>query len=93
MAQVTHIAPADADGKIIGAPVRQPGVIHYPAKAIGLCAGFINARYTTTTEVYPDGPEITDAICNAAQVAAVRAGLDFALAQGASGSPTSMSSM
>jgi len=29
--------------------------------------------------VYPDSPRTTPAQCNAAQVAAVRAGLDFAL--------------
>ena len=28
--KVTHIAPADANGKIIGSPVVAPGVIHYP---------------------------------------------------------------
>ena len=78
---VTHIAPADDDGQIIGSPVMQPGVIHYPNKALGLCAGMTDARFTTTTEVYPDSPRATPAICNAAQVAAVRAGLDFALAQ------------
>ena len=36
-----------------------------------------NARYTTPTEVYPDSPRATPAICNAAQVAAVRAAIDF----------------
>ncbi|MCA9658298.1 MAG: DUF2817 domain-containing protein, partial [Myxococcales bacterium] len=78
---VTHIAPADADGKIIGADVTQPGVINYPFKALGLCAGLTDARFTSTTEVYPDSPQATPAICNAAQVAAVRAALDFALAR------------
>jgi hypothetical protein len=41
-----------------------------------------DAPFTTTTEVYPDSPRATDAICNAAQVAAVRAALDFVLADG-----------
>ncbi|MCR9161336.1 MAG: M14 family metallocarboxypeptidase [Nannocystaceae bacterium] len=76
---VTHIAPPDANGQIIGADVTQPGVIHYPFKALGLCAGLTDARFTTTTEVYPDSPRATDAICNAAQVAAVRGGLQCAL--------------
>lgn len=76
---VTHIAPPDANGQIIGADVTQPGVIHYPFKALGLCAGLTDARFTTTTEVYPDSPRATDAICNAAQVAAVRGGLECAL--------------
>jgi hypothetical protein len=37
------------------------------------------ARYTTTTEVYPDSPHTTPAICNAAQVVAVCAAIDFVL--------------
>ena len=78
---VTHIAPPDADGKIIGAKVVQPGVIEYPAKSLGLCAGVTDARYTTTTEVYPDSPKATPEICNAAQVAAVRGALDHVLAE------------
>lgn len=80
VAQVTHIAPADAQGRIIGSPVVAPGVIEYAFKALGLCAGISDARYTTTTEVYPDSPRATPAQCIAAQVAAVRAAIDFALA-------------
>ncbi len=76
---VTHIAPPDARGQIIGSDVTQHGVIHYPFKALGLCAGVTGARFTTTTEVYPDSPRATPEICNAAQVAAVRAALDYAL--------------
>jgi hypothetical protein len=78
--RVTHIAPADPEGKIIGSPVISPGVIEYPFKSLGLCAGISGARYTTTTEVYPDSPRATAAKCNAAQVAAVRAGIEYALA-------------
>jgi hypothetical protein len=78
---VTHIAPADDNGQIIGSPVTQRGVINYRCKTLGLCAGMTNARFSTTTEVYPDSPKASPAICNAAQVAAVRAALDFALAQ------------
>lgn len=80
VAQITHIAPADAQGRIIGTPVVAPGVIEYPFAQLGLCAGISGARYTTTTEVYPDSPRATPAQCNAAQVAAVRAAIDFALA-------------
>jgi hypothetical protein len=80
VAKVTHIAPADANGEIIGSPVVAPGVINYPVKQLGLCAGITNARFVTTTEVYPDSPRATPAQCNDAQVAAVRAALDFALA-------------
>ena len=80
MAQITHIAPADSRGRIIGSPVVAPGVIEYPFAQLGLCAGISGARYTTTTEVYPDSPRATPVQCNAAQVAAVRAAIDFALA-------------
>lgn len=74
--QVTHIAPADADGKIIGATPTQEGVINYPVKRLGLCAGVTNARYASTTEVYPDSPKVDDRECNRAQVAAVTGALD-----------------
>jgi hypothetical protein len=80
VAEVTHIAPADHDGKIIGSPVVAPGVINYSLRELGLCAGVTNARYTTTTEVYPDSPRATPEQCNEAQVAAVRAAIEFALA-------------
>jgi hypothetical protein len=79
VAKVTHIAPADDKGEIIGSPVVAPGVIEYAYTALGLCAGATNARYTTTTEVYPDSPRATPEQCNAAQAAAVRAAIDFAL--------------
>lgn len=78
VAKVTHIAPADAENKIIGSPVVAPGVINYPLAELGLCAGVTKARYTSTTEVYPDSPRATPARCNDAQVAAVRAAIDFA---------------
>ncbi|MCF7220704.1 M14 family metallopeptidase [Marilutibacter chinensis] len=78
--QVTHIAPADANGRIIGSPVVAHGVIRYPLQALGLCAGITGARFTTTTEVYPDSPRATPQQCNDAQVAAVRAAIDHALA-------------
>ncbi len=78
--QVTHIAPADEAGQIIETDTTQPGVINYPFTELGLCAGVTSARFTTTTEVYPDSPSATPEICIEAQVAALRAGLDFALA-------------
>jgi hypothetical protein len=82
VAKVTHIAPADANGEIIGSPVVAPGVINYPVRDLGLCAGITSARYCTTTEVYPDSPRATPEQCNAAQAAAVCAAIDFALAMG-----------
>ncbi len=80
VAKVTHIAPADADGQIIGSPEVAPGVIEYAVKRLGLCAGITSARYVTTTEVYPDSPKATPQQCNDAQVAAICAAIDFALA-------------
>ncbi len=77
--KVTHIAPADANGCIIGSPVVAPGVIEYPLVKLGLCAGISGARYTTTTEVYPDSPRATPTQCNTAQVTAVRAAITHAL--------------
>ncbi|CDM23969.1 M14 family metallocarboxypeptidase [Castellaniella defragrans] len=79
VAEVTHIAPADAHGEIIGSPVVAPGVIRYALRSLGLCAGITDAPYRTTTEVYPDSPRATPEQCNAAQAAAVRAALDYAL--------------
>lgn len=83
VAKVTHIAPADEHGEIIGSPVISPGVIEYALTSLGLCAGVTRAPYKTTTEVYPDSPRATPEQCNAAQVAAVCAAIDFALAHGA----------
>lgn len=80
VAKVTHIAPADAHGQIIGSPAVAPGVIRYPLSDWALCAGITLAPYKTTTEVYPDSPRATPEQCNAAQVAAVCAAIDFALA-------------
>jgi hypothetical protein len=81
VARVTPIAPPDAAGEIIGCPVVAPGVVDYPVRAYQMCAGVTGARYTTTTEVYPDSPRTSPEICNAAQVAAVCAALDFVLAR------------
>lgn len=78
--KVTHIAPADQNGEIIGSAVVAPGVIRYPLRQLGLCAGMTDARYKTTTEVYPDSPRATAGQCNDAQAAAVCAAIDFALA-------------
>jgi hypothetical protein len=80
VAKITHIAAADRQGEIIGSPMVAPGVINYPLKKLGLCAGVTNAPYKTTTEVYPDSPRTTAEQCNDAQVAAVCAAIDFALA-------------
>ena len=77
--KVTHIAEADGNGEIIGSPVVARGVINYPLESLGLCASVTRAPCRTTTEVYPDSPRATAEQCNAAQVAAVCAGLDYVL--------------
>ncbi len=78
--RVTHIAEPDDQGQIIGCNLAQRGVIEYAFRALGLCAGITEARYTSTTEVYPDSPKVTPEICNAAQVAAVCGAIDYVLA-------------
>lgn len=79
VSQVTHIAAADTSGRLIGVPIEQHGVINYPAGKLGLCAGLTDARYRTTTEVYPDSPRVDDENCIQAQIAAVCGGLDYLL--------------
>lgn len=83
VSQVTHIAPPDKDGKIIGSPVLKPGVIVYAFEKLGLCPGITNALFKTTTEVYPDSPRTTPEECAAAQVTAARTAIDYALQRNA----------
>ena len=80
VAQVTHIAEPDAHGQIIGCPLQSPGVISFAVSQRGLCAAITGARFATTTEVYPDSARTTPEACVAAQVAAVRAAIAYALA-------------
>ena len=75
--QVTHIAEADARGCILGEAVQQHGVINYAKRTLGLCGAMTAARFVTTTEVYPDSPTASPVQCNAAQVAAVNAAIEF----------------
>jgi hypothetical protein len=75
--KITHIAPPDEDGRLIGVPFSQRGVINYATKALSLCTGFSDASYNTTTEVYPDSPRSDDENCILAQVEAITSGLDF----------------
>lgn len=77
--QVTHIAPADHKGEIIGAPMVAEGVILYAARQMGLCAGLTGAKYSVTTEVYPDSSKVTEEDCNRAQVAAITGALNYVL--------------
>ncbi|MBB1397425.1 M14 family metallocarboxypeptidase [Pseudoalteromonas sp. SG44-8] len=79
VANVTQIAPSDENNQLIGVPLEQHGVINYAARELGLCMGFTNAQYVTTTEVYPDSPTATDELCITAQVAAIKGALDHLL--------------
>ena len=76
---VTHIAPPDVNGHIIGEPVKQDGVIEYPVDDLFLCASVTGAKYTSTSEVYPDSPNASQTECNKAQVACVVGGLEFVI--------------
>lgn len=78
--EVTHIAPADASGNIVGLPIAQEGVVNSTSPGKG--KGITNARCATTTEVYPDSKSkpVTGDQCNKAQVAAIVAGLDYIIA-------------
>jgi hypothetical protein len=80
VARVTHIAEPDANGQINESPLQSPGVIEFPVSRWNLCAAITGARFATTTEVYPDSPRTTPDECIAAQVVAVRAAIEFALA-------------
>ena len=77
---VTHIAPTDDNGNILDdLPAVKDGVVLVPAKTLGLCCSVTGGKYTTTTEVYPDSPMVTDEICKQAQVVAITGALDYIL--------------
>lgn len=82
VSKVTHIAPNDSEGKLLGDFASQKGVVNYAYKALGLCAGVTSATYTTTTEVYPDSASTSPEECVDAQVRAIEAGLDFITSEG-----------
>jgi len=77
--RVTHIAEPDEQGRLIGEKMTQPGVINYPKRALGLCGSMTDARFVTTTEVYPDSPSASAAECNEAQVVTVTAAIEYLL--------------
>lgn len=77
VSRVTHIAPNDSEGRLLGDISAQPGVVNYAYRSLGLCAGVTNAPFTTTTEVYPDSPQVSPQQCIDAQVSAIVAGLEF----------------
>ena len=75
--KVTHIAPEDENGELIGVAIEQFGVCNYDCKGLSLCAGITDAKYVTTTEVYPDSPKSDEQNCIDAQVAAICGGLNY----------------
>ena len=75
--KVTHIAPPDSEGNIIGVKLAQEGVSYYDKRKLFLCGGVTDAPFTTTTEVYPDSPKTSPENCIAAQVAAISGGLQY----------------
>lgn len=82
VSQVTHIAEADAEGCLIGEPLQQFGVIEYRKKSLGLCGGYTDAPFVTTTEVYPDSPAATAQQCNQAQLATIVAAINHLITAG-----------
>lgn len=79
VSRITHIAPVDADGTLLGVPLVQHGVIQSFKRQQGICSGWTDARYITTTEVYPDHPDVTLELSIQVQVTALCAGLDHVL--------------
>lgn len=75
--KVTHIAPADESGKIIGKEIISKGVMAYDVTKLNLCTGLTNAKFVTTTEVYPDSPKTNPEQCTQAQVSAIKGGLNY----------------
>ena len=59
---------------------QHPDLAPQMLRELGLCASLTGARYTTTTEVYPDSSRTTPDECKRAQAAAVCAALDYVLA-------------
>lgn len=82
---VTHIADADPQGCIIGSPVQQHGVIYYDMGPLGLCGGMTGARFSATTEVYPDSPRTDPGQCNEAQAVTISAAIEYLLGVGEEG--------
>jgi len=80
--KITHITKPDPKGQICGVKISQEGVFNVGTHAAYLCSGSTkNAKYATTTEVYPDSTQagVTSDQCNDAQVAVVTSGLDHIL--------------
>ncbi|WP_342322007.1 M14 family metallocarboxypeptidase [Kosakonia sp. BYX6] len=79
VAEVTHIAPSDNEGNLLGFPVVSPGVIEFDNNAFHICATITGTSLATTTEVYPDSAKTSPEECIRAQIVAIRQAIEFAL--------------
>lgn len=82
VSKVTHICKPDENGEIAGEPaecVKGHGILI--CEAVGDCASFTSAKYSVTTEVYPDSRRTSAEECVTAQVRAVTSSLDFVLSK------------
>ena len=77
VAKVTHIAPNDPDTKILGDDTIVDGYMSCNSDKEKLCMSFTDAKYTTTTEVYPDSSKTNPEECIVAQVVAITSALDY----------------
>ena len=75
--KITHIAPSDEDGRIIGEKITSNGVINYETKALALCSSITGAKFCTTTEVYPNSKKTSPQICINAQVIVIKTALEY----------------
>eukprot|EP00211_Chloroparvula_japonica_P007240 CAMPEP_0119121202 /NCGR_PEP_ID=MMETSP1310-20130426/1946_1 /TAXON_ID=464262 /ORGANISM="Genus nov. species nov., Strain RCC2339" /LENGTH=335 /DNA_ID=CAMNT_0007110755 /DNA_START=26 /DNA_END=1029 /DNA_ORIENTATION=+ len=67
--KVTHIAEADEKGEMIGEKVSDKGIITIAGRQWQVCGAHTDARYSLTTEVYPQPKRCEPETCNEAQVA------------------------
>ena len=75
--KITHIAPSDNDGRIIGEKITAKGVINYETKKLSLCSSITGAKFCTTTEVYPNSKKTSPGICIDAQVIVIKTALEY----------------
>ncbi|BCD92048.1 peptidase [Francisella halioticida] len=77
VAKVTHLAPTDPDINILGDNTIKDGIMVCDSDKEKFCMSLSDAKYTTTTEVYPDSPKTNPQECILAQVEAVVAGIEY----------------
>jgi hypothetical protein len=79
VSKLTHICDPDEKGEVCGLPPTIPGVVS--PEVNGICGSHTGARFSVTTEVYPDSSRTNPEACIMAQVACVMAGVGHALAK------------